>query len=147
MNTEIILIDDDPVSILLSKFLLEKSFDSKEMVTITSFTRPKEGLNHIKDLLNNKVAGNRLKVLLDINMPVINGWEFLDLLNKYDPEKKIRVIMHSSSINQSDISKALAYSRVDCYICKPMENEKVIRVVNHFVKAVSVNYTNKFESN
>ncbi|NDP28310.1 MAG: response regulator [Flavobacterium sp.] len=147
MNTEIILIDDDPVSILLSKFLLEKSFDSRETITLTSFTRPKEGLNHIEDLLNNKIAGNCLKILLDINMPLISGWEFLDLLNEYDPEKKIRVIMHSSSIRQADISKALANSRVDCYICKPMENEKVMRIINYFVKSIPMKNTNKFASN
>ncbi|WP_057940221.1 response regulator [Algoriphagus resistens] len=133
MDTEIILVDDDPVSLLLSRFLLEKLFASEKKIKLTSFKYPQEGLAHIERLIqDDKTRGSTLKVLLDINMPQINGFEFLERLNTYDPEKRIRVIMHSSSIDQDDISMSLTEPRVDCYISKPLEITKAKQVVDCF---------------
>ncbi|WP_439489902.1 response regulator [Algoriphagus sp.] len=133
MKTEIILIDDDPISLLLSKLLLEKTDVLSRKIKLTSFDAPQEGLKHILNLVkDNKTDKCNLKVLLDINMPALNGWEFLSQLNIFDPEKEIRVIMHSSSKSEQDISKALTDSRVDCYIVKPMEATKAMQVVSFF---------------
>ncbi|WPR76448.1 two-component system response regulator [Algoriphagus sp. NG3] len=135
MKTEIILIDDDPISLLLSKFLLEKTNVPSKTIKLTPFDEPQEGLKYILNLVNDdKTDKCKLKVLLDINMPVLNGWEFLSQLNKFDPEKQIRVIMHSSSKWEQDITLALTDSRVDCYITKPMEARKAMQVVDFFIK-------------
>jgi len=132
-NTEIILIDDDSVSLLLSKHFLGKSIASDKTTSVISFTSARDGLSHItKELQESQSKARNIKILLDINMPEINGWQFLQQLNLVDPDKKIRVIMHSSSIDMSDMSAALSDTRVDSYVAKPMMLTKANFVLNLF---------------
>jgi len=132
-NTEIILIDDDSVSLLLSEHFLGSSIASDKSTSVISFTSARDGLCHIaKELQESQGKAQNIKILLDINMPEINGWQFLQQLNLVDPDKNIRVIMHSSSIDINDMSAAFSDTRVDSYIAKPMMLNKADFVINLF---------------
>ncbi len=69
-------------------------------------------------------------ILLDINMPVLNGWEFLDefiaLLPKLPVE--IPVYMLSSTIDQADFDKAETYSVVKGFYSKPLTRENLVEI-------------------
>ncbi|SFT84255.1 Response regulator receiver domain-containing protein [Algoriphagus locisalis] len=131
MRTELILVDDDPISLLISKHLIEKVMPNQDVLRIKTFDVAVDCLSylsHMKDGQNVRIGD--FKILLDINMPEIDGWRFLGLLDKIDPEKLIKVVIHSSSKNPKDMEFAFSYSRVVNYIPKPMDNAKVLQLKN-----------------
>jgi CheY-like chemotaxis protein len=66
-------------------------------------------------------------ILLDINMPIMNGWEFLDEYKhqNIDPSGKSKIFIISSSVFSNDISKARSYPLVRNFISKPLSIEKI----------------------
>ena len=67
-------------------------------------------------------------ILLDINMPEMNGWEFLTQLKTLSI--KPDVIMLSSSLHFADIEKSTHFEAVKCYIEKPLTEEKIERFIS-----------------
>ena len=75
-------------------------------------------------------------ILLDINMPIMNGWEFLDEYKRLniDPAGKSKIFIISSSVFSNDINKARSYPLVKDFISKPLNVDKIIelfRVEDH----------------
>jgi CheY-like chemotaxis protein len=66
-------------------------------------------------------------ILLDINMPIMNGWEFLDEYKRLnlDPLGKSKIYIISSSVFSNDINKARSYPLVKDFISKPLNVEKI----------------------
>ena len=66
-------------------------------------------------------------ILLDINMPIMNGWEFLDEYKRLniDPAGKSKIFIISSSVFSNDINKARSYPLVKSFISKPLSVEKI----------------------
>ena len=66
-------------------------------------------------------------ILLDINMPIMNGWEFLDEYKRLniDPLGKSKIYIISSSVFSNDINKARSYPLVKNFISKPLSVEKI----------------------
>jgi len=97
--------------------------------TVVNFENP-------VDLLQNLVR-NRLEVpdlmLLDISMPELNGWEFLDLCKRYG--LSFDVIILSASLHLSDIEKAFTYTQVKNYIPKPLTQENIVKCIKKGVRA------------
>ena len=104
----IILIDDEPIVTMLNSRMIEKVNKNLERL---SFNNPREALKYLE---TNKAD----LILLDINMPEMNAWEFLNhmqnlLLNH-------TVIIVSSSINPQDRVKASTYKNVKGFLNKPL---------------------------
>lgn len=59
-------------------------------------------------------------ILLDLNMPIMDGWEFLDAFIQIPCKQKITLYIITSSIDDEDIKKAKTYSNVSNYILKPV---------------------------
>lgn len=117
MKINTLLVDDDEVVLFLHRMLLERS-------TLPSpsgiFHNGKEALDFIC-----KEPPNRTPclVFLDINMPVMNGWEFLDAVQQERFRDKVYVVMVTSSINSQDVHTASKYPQVIDYIEKPLRRE------------------------
>ena len=81
----VLCVDDDPITLMLCKMVINKSDFAKELITAQN---GEEALNYFDDLkLNN--LGAEIKryptlIFLDLNMPVMGGWEFLDYFAKED---------------------------------------------------------------
>ena len=71
-------------------------------------------------------------IFLDLNMPIINGWQFLQHYAqlKSQIQKKIEIYVVSSSINDAEIRQAKAIEEVSGYIEKPLRPEEIRRVLN-----------------
>jgi CheY-like chemotaxis protein len=135
----ILCVDDDPITLMLCKMVISKSSFSKEIITAQN---GEEAINYFDELkLNN--LGSDIKnypqlVFLDLNMPVMGGWEFLDLFtsNKYAPFfKETKIIVLSSTIDPQDIEKAKTYPMVLDFLSKPITKEMLYDLTNTFFKS------------
>lgn len=117
----IILIDDDPINNLINKRLISRLAISPDVI---EFSEAEKALEYIK---TSNSRGNL--ILLDINMPVMNGWDFLDcyadLKNRIDES----VIMLSSSIDHQDQQRSRGFSFVQDFIEKPLTREKLAKAL------------------
>lgn len=120
-NKTTCIIDDDKLSIKLMSMLISKNNFCEEIV---SFHNPQTALDELK---GNATNLSRLPdvILLDLNMPVLDGWQFLDEFTYITFAKKIVVFIVSSSIDPSDLEMAKNYPIVKDYIIKPLSSEKL----------------------
>lgn len=123
----ILCVDDDPITLMLCKMVVTRASFAKEVATAQN---GEEALNYFDELkLNN--LGNTINrypqlILLDLNMPVMGGWEFLDHFSKNDYPtlfKDCKVIVLSSTIDPDDIRKAKTYPMVLDFLSKPITKE------------------------
>ena len=126
-----ILIDDVSMNNLLSKYILKNNYPGSQIV---EFTDPLFGLEYIKEQ-SGKSADILYIVLLDIYMPVVDGWDFLESYDKLNDEikKNCAIYVLSSSINKADSDKAIANKNVTGYALKPL-TESIITGIVHQIK-------------
>jgi CheY-like chemotaxis protein len=122
-SKKVIIVDDDSTSLFISKKTLELS---KEFSTIQTLDNPLEALEYLKDIyLNDKVEELPSLILVDINMPEMNGWEFIEEFNKIESEKARATVINilSSSDSEKDIKKAGLINRISNFFTKPLTPE------------------------
>ena len=124
------IIDDDSIYINLITKILELKKISKSVLV---FKNGKEALDYFQSLVDhgdaNQIPGI---ILLDINMPIMDGWEFLDqfaAINEKLPER-INLYVVSSSINLRDIDRAKSIDIVSDYITKPLNLDDFDKILN-----------------
>ncbi|MFD1257925.1 response regulator [Mucilaginibacter terrae] len=120
----ILLVDDDEINNFISIKLIKKA------LIYTEITACLDGSYAINQLLElQKKDSNSLPdyILLDINMPIMNGWEFLDEYKRLniDPLGKCKIFIISSSVFSNDINKAKSYDLVKDFISKPLNVDKI----------------------
>ncbi len=123
----ILCVDDDPITLMLCKMVISRSDFAKEIITAQN---GEEALNYFDDLklnnLGNEINKYPLLIFLDLNMPVMGGWEFLDHFSQEEYRtqfKDCKVIVLSSTIDPDDINKAKTYPMVLDFLSKPISKE------------------------
>ncbi|WP_417886210.1 response regulator [Zunongwangia sp.] len=122
------IIDDDPIFVFTAKKIMELADFSDSFLV---FKNGKEAINHFTALLTTE---NTLPdvILLDINMPVMNGWEFLDEFTKIESLKSVVIYVVSSSIDPEDKERAKSYEEVSNYVVKPITIDSLKTIIeNH----------------
>lgn len=114
---KILLIDDDPIVILLQRKLMEKA---GLIDAVHAFNNGEEALIYLKE---NEEADKDYLIFLDINMPGLTGWQVLDKLNTLHLEASISVIIITSSIEQAEKDKSKEYALVTDFWVKPFNIE------------------------
>ena len=114
----ILIIDDDEVNNFICTRIIEKSEMTKNLITYTS---AREGLEFLEKQSQDGGQFPDL-ILLDLNMPVMSGWEFLEEYKAFSGSvsKDVVLIVFSSSVYQDDIDRARSYSDVSDYRSKPI---------------------------
>lgn len=122
MNLKVLLVDDDDVFIFLhNRFLTKNGVSTKPL----SFENGKEALDYLNSERN---SNQRYLIFLDIHMPVMNGWQFLDSIQHTTYEKNVLIAIVTSSINSEAHSKAKQYSQVMGYFEKPLTEKSLKQI-------------------
>jgi CheY-like chemotaxis protein len=126
INT-VMLIDDDPVSNKISQLFLRKHRWSAQVV---AFEDGQQALQVLQDAA--RTAPD--VILLDVGMPVYDGWDFLEEYEKLPQELTGRCLLYmlSSSINPPDIQKAGNYRTVKAYLTKPLTQEALELILEDY---------------
>jgi CheY-like chemotaxis protein len=114
----VFLVDDDPINNLINRRLLGKTGISSR---IDEFLGGQDALEKINQLN----PEDSLLIFLDINMPVLNGWEFLNRYLENFPERDDKIVILSSSIDFQDRQKADEYKVVSGFLEKPLTIDKI----------------------
>ncbi len=117
--TRICIVDDDHIYRYMSSIMLQQcNFPQK----LLFFTNGEEAINFLIDNVANATELPDV-IFLDLNMPRMNGWEFLENYARLKPrlEKSITIYVVSSSISESDRRRAIEISDVSDYLIKPID--------------------------
>lgn len=120
----ILLVDDDEINNFISIKLIKKALLTTEIMACLNGKFAIDQLMEIQKRGPEKLPDY---ILLDINMPIMNGWEFLDEYKRLniDPLSKTKIYIISSSVFSNDINKAKSYPLVKSFISKPLSVEKI----------------------
>ena len=133
MLDKILCVDDDPITLMLCKKVIERVEFAKEIITANNGKEAIEYFDGLADELksNNSTTYPEL-VLLDLNMPVMDGWEFLESYNEKEYQNLFsvtRFIVLSSSIDPYDINKSKTYPVIG-FLSKPITKEMLENLKN-----------------
>jgi CheY-like chemotaxis protein len=129
----IFVIDDDKANCFLNKII----FSDVGVENLKTFSMVQPALDELRRVCEEKNPDDfPVMILLDINMPVKSGWDFLDELRtlKYDFAPVPKVFITSSSDHPRDAEKAQSYSEVVEFIPKPMTEELAIRLRDQYLR-------------
>ncbi|WP_281846187.1 response regulator [Olleya namhaensis] len=120
------LIDDDRIFIFAAKRILKATNFCNNF---TIYNNGAEALTGLRDIIK---SGNNIPdlILLDLNMPIMDGWQFLDEFVKIENSKKITLYIVSSSIDPADTQKAKEYEQITDFIVKPITKDALTEIVN-----------------
>jgi CheY-like chemotaxis protein len=117
-TTCVVLIEDDQAMNYFHQRLFEKQNFAD---SVLSFTNAAVALNEIQKLKNIK----KLSIFLDLNMPQMNGWQFIEALAdlKLEQDFQLQLFVLSSSVNPNDLFKAKQIPEITDYLTKPLSIE------------------------
>lgn len=113
---EVLIVDDDDVVIFIQKKMIS---NHKIASAPISFKKAGQALDYLDENLD---SDNHYLILLDINMPGMDGWEFLESIKSSPKNDQIHVIMVTSSIDLKDKEKASKYASVKDFVEKPISS-------------------------
>ena len=119
MSLKVLVVDDDEIIVFLHNMIMEDNGMASDSL---SFQNGKEAFDYLNSENN---LNQTCLVLLDINMPVMNGWQLLDNIQSAPYAKNIHVVMVTSSIDTEDREKASQYPQVIAYFEKPLNNKSL----------------------
>lgn len=122
MSIQTMIVDDDPIfAMMFKKIIARESF----------FNSPKEfgnGLLASEHLKSTYDPSTSYIIFLDINMPVMNGWEFLAAISEFAYPKNTLVFIVTSSINQADLVRSKENEYVIKFLTKPILSNTIIEL-------------------
>ncbi|MCG9792403.1 response regulator [Flavobacterium algicola] len=121
MLNKILCIDDDPITLMLCKKVISRNKFSKETDTANNGEEALKYYTDINNSDNNETLLPEL-IFLDLNMPVMGGWEFLDIFcgSEFNHFNKTPIVVLSSTIDPEDLEKTKKYPMVIDFLPKPI---------------------------
>lgn len=118
----VMLVDDDAITRMVCERIIKMTEFSERSL---SAENGKNAIDYFKQKVEKKEDNDVEIIFLDINMPVMNGWDFLDefekLKNSFTMIPKIYIL--SSTVDPDDYKRATSYSTVVNLISKPLSKE------------------------
>jgi CheY-like chemotaxis protein len=121
----LLVIDDDDINIFIIKKIVEKTgFD----INMVSKGNGLQAIDYLKATISNQETLPHL-ILIDINMPIMNGWEFVEAYQTLQIIQKVDLYILSSSVYENDIEKTKSYASVKGFISKPLSIERLTELI------------------
>jgi CheY-like chemotaxis protein len=122
-----IIVDDDHFSNVLCSMVIQNTLGDVETEI---FTNPEEALRFIQDKYC-KIQEPTI-LFLDINMPILTGWEFMSAYEKFSDgiKNQISIYIQSSSVDERDEEKASRNEYIKGYISKPLEGRTILSLAS-----------------
>ncbi|SFH41430.1 response regulator [Pedobacter insulae] len=121
----LLVIDDDDINIFIIKKIVEKTGFNIDMIARNN---GQQAIDYLTDTISQNKPLPSL-VLIDINMPVMNGWEFIEAYEELSIEQKVDMYILSSSVYENDIEKTKGYKTVRGFISKPLSMERLTELI------------------
>lgn len=120
----VVLIEDDQAMNYYHQRLFVKQNFADEVLSYHSAVEALDGIKNLQQVA-------RLYIFLDLNMPQMNGWQFIEELEKikFDTNTQIKLFVLSSSVNPIDMMKAKQNSFVTDYLSKPLSIETITNII------------------
>lgn len=115
------IIDDDPIFIFGAKKIMELGNICNSFMV---FHNGDEAINSLKPIIRSNQQLPDV-ILLDLNMPIMDGWQFLDEFVKISCPKPVTIYIVTSSIDPADVERAKSYSSVNNYLVKPITSNNL----------------------
>lgn len=126
-SVDILLIDDDEINNFLSNELIKLY---EPAVKIESILYVEKAMQYLEEKFNRNQPLPDI-ILVDINMPNLNGWDFMEAFEKMDAAaiKKVKVYVYTSSIYYKDIEKVRNYKSVIKLVTKPFTDDMIAEIL------------------
>lgn len=123
------VIDDDAIYQIIVNKIIQRS---QMFSAISTFKNGKDAIETLQNSLENTEVLPDI-VLLDINMPVMDGWEFMEEMGllKSKISKQITIYIVSSSIAVEDKNKSKTYPDILGYLSKPITTHDLIMIASN----------------
>lgn len=131
----VILIDDDEPTNFLHERLVGKAACAEELLV---FPNSEKALDYLNATAKDPKQENTLEktdlIFLDINMPRIDGWDFINYYRQIPPLKRNRyaLVMLTASVNPDDETRAGTIPEISGFYTKPMTKEMLASVIQRF---------------
>lgn len=119
-----VIIDDDAINNMVCRAAIKSATGGKVAVC---FNNPVDGIHYFENEFQSLKNATHSVLFLDINMPEMNGWEWLEKFSTFPKsiKEKVTIYILSSSVNPTDIDHAHSNNLVKDYIVKPLTKFKV----------------------
>ena len=120
------IIDDDPIFVFGTKRIMQMTNFCDNVII---FENGKDAYDSLKaTILANEPQPE--VILLDLNMPIWDGWQFLDEFIKIPNDKSITIYIITSSVDPADVEKAKKYDAISSYIVKPITATELKKILS-----------------
>ncbi|MDF4202444.1 response regulator [Maribacter sp. SA7] len=126
-NPLVWIIDDDDIS----KYVIKRYLNQLAVTKIIDFPDSVQPLKLIQDNHNSLDELPDI-IFLDLHMPILNGFDFIKDFKAIAPkiDKKINIVMLTSSINAEDVDQAKTFPEISDYFIKPIKHRDLARIMN-----------------
>lgn len=133
MIKKVLCVDDDTIALTISQLLLKRTGFAEEVITAIDGSDALEYFEKLFAENTNPADFAPELILLDINMPVMNGWEFLQAYVPLYEQilSKTRIVILSSTIDPEDFALAKKFPVVIQFISKPLSIESLEELKSH----------------
>jgi CheY-like chemotaxis protein len=119
------IIDDDPIFVFGTKRIMQLSNFCESIMV---FGNGKDAYDSLKAIILGKQPQPDI-ILLDVNMPIWDGWQFLDEFIQIPNKKTITIYIITSSVDPADVEKAKKYDAISSYIVKPITTAELKKIL------------------
>lgn len=130
-----LIIDDDPIHAMICQFHIQHISGGMRVQHFPNAASAIDYINYISN--SNTGTANEINIiLLNLNMPIAGGWDFMELYEKLNSTLRSRMVLYftSASVDPNDIKRATSFESVKDFLVKPITEKMLLRIIDDTMK-------------